>query len=341
MTFMHYGEGTIERLGLNRELADFVLATGRIATPAFIAIFGLAAGLAYLGRFTGDRRRQVTHRLLIRGLWLLPCVLLVRIDRVTMLCVQGEWDPFVWMLDTYSVLSFYVLGVLSMPFYLRLFQNRGWWWPALTGLTMWAAGTALVDVVWPKGETTWINVCRMYVVAGPYPYLQMMGTALVFLPVGAWIKQANDGGRLDAAMPMLAVAGLTAAGVGLALGYGAESGLELSKFAQGIYKVPVRPWYFLFFTGLTLFGLTLLQQTNRLLGNRFAMHWLAIWGTYGLTLYVVQALIQPGLESLDHIILIEGVWRVLLAATVLVVAMSVILVKQNRKEQRLVATAQT
>lgn len=195
---------------------------------------------------------------------------------------------------------------------------------------MWAFGTAMVWQVWPDSEVVWQRVVRLLLVSGPYPYFQLMGTAVLMLPLGAAIKCHHQAGTLHGAMAKLGIGAACVCVGSLAWALWRESEVTAAGFASGVYKVPTRPWYFGFYGGLMLLVTVGLYAMDTTLYRSRTMVVLSLLGQSALTVYVSQALILPALFSVDSVISIEGIARITLPLLILILILSLVTIRQYR-----------
>ncbi len=286
MIWAHLGVGVLNRLAVPEPWDDLLMYVGRFATPAFIVIFGLTVGFVYFERFRLGARRDITARFLRRAGWLALAAAVISAPQLLDLIRHADFRPRPWLIESYSILTYYTLALLSMGLWLRWIAPRPYRRSVITGVLLWTAGTMLAFRLWLFSGETLLEGFRLHLVSGSYGYLQLTGTALLALPCGLWLRRCFERHQTDAALRRLASIGLALWLAGIAWG-AAVGEFSLANIASGSVKGPPRAWYFLHFGGLTLLVLAALHaaaSASRLV--HAALYPLALLGQCALTLYV-------------------------------------------------------
>ena len=332
MMLMHFGPGVIQRMPALEPIANLILVAGRFATPAFIVVFGITAGFVYAKKFREGAAAASRKRIHRRAALVLAAAAILVLPRYTVLADAGTFDFKTAAYASYSVLSYYVLGLLTLPLWLKLIAKDPMRRAPLLGLGMWLVHLGL-NAVWPHdpglGVGEWI---RMHLVSGSYPYFAMTGVAMLAVPVGFAIRRAHADGTVHTTLARRVLPlglGLTALGIAWGLGLGE---LSLQAILDATPKAPARPWYYLMFGGMTLMLLTTMAFAPRVLGRRgvWALYPLGLAGQAALEIYTSHAYVLPGLYWLDQAFPVRGVFRIALALAVFAGFCTVMLLRRHR-----------
>lgn len=294
MMFVCHWVGILERFPGTH--ADVLLWLGRSATPGFVTVFGFTAGYVFWSRHLADPV-ALRASFLARALRTAKYALLVSTPVMAVLLYERSWSPSQWAFSTYSVLAFYALAIPSMLPVFALLRRRPAVLAPLLGAALWVAGDVL-RAVWPQSPRLWIEYPRLLLVSGTYAYLNLMGLAVMVLPLGIFVHE-RTGERRAAALRTIALAGAAACAVGLLAGV-LSDGFSARAVIDGHAKYPPRPWYFLHYAGLTLCLLGALGATQaRFPAMARWVHPLEILGGAPLKIYAAHAFVLPATAFLS------------------------------------------
>jgi hypothetical protein len=296
-----------------------ILAFARLATPTFVVVFGVTVGFVYLPRYRRGEPGQTARHLGRRAAVMVLCATAIALPLWGRLAGEGAADPWVWLFGLYSVLLFYALALALLPTWLR------WLCPAgqisnlsrraltikcvLAGAGLWAVGTAGEALV-PPGPPSGPEFLRMLLVSGSFAYSQLMGTALVAIPVGVGLRAAWDAGVDRRFLGTLLLAGLGLAALGGLWGWAAGV-YDPARLLSGELRTPPRAWYFLHIGGMGLALIPILELLTRVAWTpRPAAYLVALFGQSGLTVYTGHAFVLPGLALADRLVPLHGAARV-------------------------------
>lgn len=314
MILAHFAPGVFLRMPQLGRLEMPVLWFGRLATPAFMVIFGVTAGFVFLPRYVAGNPRDTARRLVRRAAVVFLCAIVITVPRWIAFHRKGITDPWEWTFEAYSVLLFYTFGVGLLPLWLRWLAKDTLRRGIAAGVGLWAVGTLLYHV-WPgrpEDQKDTAGFLRMVLFAGPYAYCQMMGTTLVAVPAGLWLRQRLDAGDAPRALVQLYVLGMTCALAGGCWGI-ALGEFDPAKIISGQLRIPPRAWYFLHFGGLSLSLIPALEYaTKKATILRRPGYVLALFGQTSLLLFTGSELVLPGLALLDHVGTLQGTVRVVI-----------------------------
>ncbi len=302
MLWAHWHPAAFVRIHWLAQLGWPLQVPSRLATPAFVTVFGLTMG-ARMARAAVSSRPATSDRRLARRVGLLfLSAIIVAAPAWVHLAWSGESSPMEYCFRLYSILLFYTLAVAFMIPASRILRETSPVWFVALGGAFWlvhevlAFGFLSSQLAWPIGE--WV---RMVFISAQYAFFALMGWAFLMMPIGGWLWRRAEQGRNVESHWQLALLGLAMAGIGVINGVGwSELGLPQLREALLAQRYPPRIWFFSLFGGVT-FMLTgclgfLSQVTPRAR---------PIWGTLGaigrnsLPIYVLSLLIHPVLDLLE------------------------------------------
>ena len=341
MILMHFGPGLLERLPTLGPSAELILVAGRFATPAFITVFGVTVGLVYGHRFADGSDAKAKTKLLARARDVIIAALLLAIPRYTLLADDGSLAFDSAAYATYSVLNYYVLGLATMPFWLRLIGPDPVRRAPVVGIGLWVVHL-LLGGLWPYDPARGVlEYARLHLVSGGYPYFAMTGVALCALPVGVWLRESRSLPGGPGAMLRLRIVPLGLAVAVAGLLWGSWLGeLSLQAILDAVPKAPARPWYYLLFGGLTLLLLGVMAGLGEGLRRAFSpralvlLYPLSLMGQASLEIYTGHAYVLPGLYWLDQVAHVRGLGRIIAALLPFAVFCGFALLRRHRKVQR-------
>jgi hypothetical protein len=338
MLAAHFAPGLFGQIPKLEPLRVPVLAFARLATPTFVVVFGVTVGFVYLPRYWRAGPGPTVSGLARRAAALSACAAVIALPLWTRLAVTGEADPWAWAFGLYSVLLFYVLALALLPAWLR------WLGPVplgaphrpvtlkclIAGAALWAVGTAGHRLI-PQGPPSGPEFVRMLLVSGSYAYLQLMGTALMAVPIGWRLRE-----RWEAAADRPFLAQVLLGGIGLAaLGglWGWATGeYDPARFLAGDLRTPPRAWYFLHVGGFGLALIPALELAPRALPTlRPAAHLLALFGQAGLVIFTGHAFVLPGLALVDRLVPLHGAARAAVALVPFALFCALVMYARHRR----------
>jgi hypothetical protein len=309
MLAAHFAPGVFAQLPRFEPLHVPTLAFARLATPTFMVVFGVTVGFVYL-----PPRPGMGRRLLKRAALLLVCAVIVAVPGWVRLAAESPTHVWAWPFAMYSVLLFYALAVAALPAWLALAASADGQ-PRVTarcvaaGVGLWALGT-MGHQLWAQEPPGGPEFARMMLVSGSFAYCQMMGTALLAVPVGAWLRRCWRTWRDRRALATLLVAALGLAAVGGLWGIAAGE-YDPDRILSGELRTPPRAWYFLHVGGVGLDLIPALELATRAAGRlRPLAAALARFGQVGPVVYTGHTLVLPGLALADRVVPLHGAVRV-------------------------------
>jgi len=289
----HFAPAILERGLVGDGIATAILLIARFATPGFIVIFGVSAGLVYAPDFAEGRAAAGRRRLRRRVRLLLISSLLVAAPGYAAAWRSGDLDLGGFILASYGILTFYLLAVCSLLVFLPVLAKRPSAWLVVVGTGMWAAGVALAMVPWIDGERIGhLGLARLYFVSGAYAYLPLMGSALLVIPIGAALRRGMRGGGIGRTVQRLAVGACAAACLALAAGY-LQGELQMVEITSGRLKAPPRPWYFALFGSTALLMFAVFYAASSVQWVSRALTPVRLVGQCALPIYVAHAFVLP------------------------------------------------
>jgi hypothetical protein len=392
MMAFHFAPGLFMHLPSLQPLVSSVLWFGRMATPAFVTVFGVTAGFVFLPKFVRGQPGDIPYRLRRRAFWIFVCAIAITIPSWIKLATRGESYVWPWLYKFYSVLLFYAIALVIVPYWLRWLSRHTEVRALVAGLALWVAGSVgyhcwpqaavdspallpagwgdlefssaqkqaiyrihrehaaavdapgadveelnrqrrermlevlspeqrsalaaedspqLREVVWPPAQIAWPEFIRLVLLSGDYGYLQMMGTALLAMPIGLRLRKALDAGVDGRFLVHLFVCGLVLSALGAAWGV-ALGEYNMRDIIEGKLKIPPHGWYFLHFGAIALAAIAGFELLTRNIGVlRGPGYVLALFGQTSLVLYTAHAFVLPSLEIADFAVTLRGLSRVI------------------------------
>lgn len=301
MILAHFGPALFTRVQALAPYESGISLLYRFATPGFVTIFGITAGFVYYEKMKHGSRWPVDSKLLNRALLLLVCTLLVKSPNYPTLMAAPDFGFDDVLYNSYTILAFYALAVALMPLWLRLILAA----PVRTclglGIAHWTIGWLLVHEIWPEqGGEGVAGFSRFFLVSGSYGYFQLMGTALLVLPIGIAFRRAVRAGETASFLRGMSAVGAIffLAGLGLAQAVGE---LSVAGIASGDMKAPPRIWYYLLYGGATIgvIGLAGLAEVKWLTIRRL-VYPVGLLGQAALPIYVSHFYAQPFAQFLEQ-----------------------------------------
>ena len=342
MLVAHFAPGAFIQLPQLEPLRVPVFAFARLATPTFVVVFGVTIGFVYLPRYLRRGPGQTAADLGRRSALMMVCAVLIAIPYWAGLASEGVSDRWAWAAGFYSVLLFYVLALLLLPMWLR------WLGPPegqvgepshssltfkclVAGVTLWVAGTAAHRLV-PQGAPGAVEYLRTVLASGSYAYFQLMGTALLAVPVGVWLRNRWEAGLDQRALFGMLLGSLALATIGGVWGLAAGE-YVLGPFLAGELRTPPRAWYFLHVGGVGLGLIPLYELCTRALGPlRPLAYGFALFGQVGLIIYTGHVFVLPGLALADRIVPLHGAARVVVAFLPFVLFCAIVMYVRHRRQ---------
>ncbi|MDN4632411.1 heparan-alpha-glucosaminide N-acetyltransferase domain-containing protein [Sphingomonas sp. PsM26] len=291
MILAHFGPGVYERLGIGgtpRAMLDLI---GRLATPAFVLIFGITLAIIYVPK--ARKAPDATMRGLINrsGLVLL-CSLIVSLHGTVNVLMTSD-EPAFWfrlLLAQYSVLTFYTVAIFLTALAVRFIAQDPVRIGFLGGALLIFIGSVLGYEAFPfQGEKA-IELVRLLFVSGKYGVFVMMGCAWLMIGVGVLIRNHLANGTSFHRDVMAIALGMALLGLsdGRVVGW-----RTLGDLASG-YAAPPQFWYLAMVGGAMLSALVALDRyTVPVVG--FVLERI---GRYPLSIYVAHSLVLPGVALL-------------------------------------------
>lgn len=333
MILAHFAPGVFERVPSLASLHDPVRWFGRLATPAFMVIFGVTAGFVFLPRYVRGTPGDTGRKLVRRAAIVFVCAIAIVIPEwIRFACLPerpGGWD---WVFEVYSVLVFYTIGLAVLPLWLRLLSRQTLIRAIVCGVALWLIGIEGYRS-WEGHERSLPEFIRMLLVSGPYAYFQMMGTALVAMPLGLYLRRALQSGRGDRVLVGYLLLGLAVSAAGAVWGF-SRGEIDPVKIINGELRIPPRAWYFLHFGGIALAMIPILEFATRPWLLRSAGYALALFGQTSLLLFTGHAFVLPLLKLTDTVGTLHGPWRVSIPFAAFAAFCGIVMYVRHRQNER-------
>ncbi len=190
LVFIHWSPGVFERLGF-ADYRETLNPLFRVATPGFAIIFGLAIGLYIFERFDVDKQKArarlgIALRTLSVGILFLALVEYGNLYAKNMLA-----DVHIIAAVFYSVLLYYFLGILSVPFWHKILNRAdNLVFAALIGAAMFYAIAYFAKILLPNSAHL-EGILRLggLMIEAKYNYFNMSATVFLGLALGCYLHQ--------------------------------------------------------------------------------------------------------------------------------------------------------
>jgi hypothetical protein len=337
MMVFHFAPGVFVQLPQLEPLRNPVLWFGRMATPAFVVVFGVTTGFVFLPRYLRRKPGDLPRRLRRRAFWILVCAVAVTVPVWIRYAASGVADAWQWVFGIYSVLLFYAVALAVLPLWLRWLTRHTELRAMISGVALWALGTTAY-YLWPRGPLSAPEFVRMILLSGDFAYLQMMGTAIIAMPIGLRLRRAYDRGTDHEFLGQLFFWGLFLSIAGMAWGM-AIGEYDVDRIVSGDLKVPSRPWYYLHFGAIALVAISGLEFLSR------GVSWLwrpgyvlALFGQTALVIFTAHMFVLPSLELADLFVPLHGAARVAAALLPFMVFCALVMYLRHRRTAQRPAT---
>lgn len=286
----HWMPFFVEHLGRWRGVGEVILnPIFRMGTPGFALVFGTRIGFNLLPRerdAAGALKKQFTYsrRLLTRGILALAAI------EMLALFVTGTIPPDWPQLAFYSVLLYYLLATVALPFIVSPLMRVAH--PAAVAV-LWAcvalAVSTLLRVIWTQEETGFVQLLQLGLTA-KYGFFEMTWYVLLGLALGVTLENNAEGARVESGALILSAA-LMIFGIVLSV----STGLQYRWFTNLAHD-PAHPMV-LFYIGLFVTLLLWGRRADvRLRAGGMAQkvyRILSVFGTLSLSAYVGHVLVIP------------------------------------------------
>ena len=285
MIFAHWGPGLYQRLDVTGFPLDLLHFFGRIATPAFILVFGITIGIAFIPSIRSGNT-SVSTSLLRRSKIVFVAMLIISLPKVIEIAYDNSLEAsyLSLLLATYSVLTFYTLAIAITALLLSKISEIGF---AILGTIFILTGTLIDGSVWPPSEEIdLVEITRLVLFSGKYGFFVLLGCAYLLVPVSVFISKSLKEEQFNTNR-IIVLSSLFFLLIGTACAYG-EHLRDFHDLAYNYFAPPVY-WYFFIVSGLVLFVLYLLHN----IADSFFKSILRAVGKNPLKIYVSHKLVIP------------------------------------------------
>lgn len=316
MILAHFGPGLYDRVGLSGAPLDFLSLIGRMATPAFVLIFGITLAIVYIPR---AQRNPVAARagLIKRSLLVLACAFVIALPESIVLFVNGAPDStngfwFDLLLCQYNVLLFYAVAIFVTGLLIGHIARDPVRFGVVYGSILIFIGSYLGYNAWPPKPGEAIELVRLLLVSGKYGVFVLLGCAWMIIAVGILIQQRLKS-HVDFNRDILIIA---AALLLVALSDGRIVGWRTLQDLHMDYDAPPQFWYLSMVASAMLFALVFLHRHQLPVVSFLLEH----IGRSPLSIYVAHKAVLPaiaflrwGVPGIPEILIIAGCFTAFLA----------------------------
>ncbi len=277
-----------------------LLFIGRCATPGFVAVFGITIGYVYLPRWTNGRKCKIVTKLFLRSVVLMISTLILSFTDIYALIDNGNLSITNLLWSSYSILGFYTLAVLIIPGYLIILKKLKSIGIVFCGISLWITAFVLYKYLWlPSEYLSSVGFLRLYFISGGYGFIQLLGAAFLFMPVGIYLANAKNGNMLESALKILSFISILIIVVSILLAI-YKSEFSLIKISYGKLKAPPRFWYFMMYGWSAVFIMAIIGLLEiKYSCLKVFIYYLALTGQAPLRIYVAHAFVIPLSNSLE------------------------------------------
>lgn len=312
MIIAHFAPGLFDRLPQLDWLRNYVMVAGRLATVAFVVVFGITIGYVYLKKFMEGDAESSINSIYRRARLVFLCVFIFAAPEYINLIVEGETNAYVYLRKTYSVLNFYALALFLLPSLLRLVKSSPWVLCPAIGVLLWLVGYGVLMLVVEPPKYSMGGYVYYLLAGGAFGVFQLLGVSLVFVPVGLFLKTKSREFNLRRLTIFVSV-GLLLVVVGASIGNRVGE-MTLEGFASGRIKIPPRVWYWCFFGGASVIIFSVLMYLHEVVpGFAKFMRPVALFGMSSLAIFTSHTWVLPLVNWFDRIYVVEGMSRAIFA----------------------------
>lgn len=291
MILAHFGPGFYERAGFSGLLLDVLLFLGRLATPAFILIFGITLAFVYVPKAKIDPK--ATRQLLFKRAGLvLVCALIVELPSTVETLIGGATGAqllFELALAQYSVLIFYAIAIFVSGALIQYIARNVLVFGLSVGPMLVFVGNFLGFDAWPPQPGTATEVVRLVLVSGHYGVFVLLGAAFMVMVIGHHIRS-----RLEAGLPFHREV-LIAAAAMLFVGLGSGRVVGWREISDLPIPGPPQLWYLATVSGIMLLMLVAVDRDRVPAGAV-----LEGIGRSALSIYVAHSFVLPAVALLRY-----------------------------------------
>lgn len=293
MMLAHFGPGVWERLELSGPLLTVASLVGRIATPAFIVIFGFTIPFAYIEKARKDYRKVRTKLIKRSGMVFVATLAVGTPKYVATFFGSDYWGGSIGLsllINTYDVLLFYSIAIFVMALLIKYIANHPYILPSLLGSLLIFLGTMLGYDSWPVSEPSLKEFARLVFVSGKYGFLVNFGLILTTVSLSWHLKSLiGDQNNLSRVFfPIGIIILLTSLSVGRIVGWRTLEDLSVG------YDAPPQLWYLTLILGLVFVAMATFNSIKIPFASSFLEH----TGRNPLSLYVAHAFVLPSVTVL-------------------------------------------
>lgn len=309
--FAHWAPGAIERLPTGYlGLLDWLQPLFAIGTPGFAIVYGVSVGFSLFPSFVERPERFAAVQRRSRALLASGVVALALVSFAAR-WVNGEVrDVTDFANSFYTVISFYLLVTLTLPWWLRLLAKAAN--PAVTaGLLSVVLLASYHYLFRPLAElraTGFIELCKI-LVAAKYAYANLLGGTFGGVAIGLWFRTAVKSNQPKEPLVSLGL-GTVLMGV-LTATYAEEDWFAAVQGAARLWQW----WAYLGIVALCLFAAFSLLQSYGRFGRvqLVTVRALSTVGILAFPLYIGHSAVIPLKDILHGIAGIDAQWALLIS----------------------------
>ncbi len=298
----HWSEAVIQRLpdGVQDLIRQSTMPIFNFATPGFATMFGLSMGFIFYPRYLKDPKG--VSRILRTGvLLLLASVFILATAKLTMKVVEYKSVSAITSLDIanslYSVLTYYLLGILTVPLWFRV--AKGFRNPVIgAGVLSLTLYGAYMVVAWYLQDVHFQNIYQLgkLMAAAKFNYFAMGAGSVMGLAMGIHLYKQIDHPHLSR---LYARMGIILLVVGLILGlYFGTKADWLAGSKHMLY------WKWIFYGGVVCGLIAIFHSVVQRFAQfppiaRSAIRWSGVIGQLALPMFLLHHFVKDLKDILD------------------------------------------
>lgn len=266
-------------------------------TPGFAVIFGIGVGFFNLKRYQ-NHPDSITPMVLQNIVILLVGVIALAIVKCgAAYANQIEITPIVVSNSLWTVITYYLLAMLTLPLWLKALSNR----PNILSICIIGAAVffmihIVIDDIWSPSpsENPFLQTLILFGTA-KYNYFEMSAGAFLGVAAGYWYRQ-----QVDSAQTFQPIIPVAICSILLSIIFAHEMGQDHLWL---VWPKGLQLWTWLFYLGVILLAINLLFPTlhhNKLPGSiEFIFNVIATLGTLAFPIFIGHEMVIPTKEVLS------------------------------------------
>jgi len=193
--FNHWIEGLLNKFVSNPELVQLLRFPG---TPIFALAFGLFLSYLYSDYFQKGNFSKGLRIIHSRIFILLLGILLVGLPAYIRIFITGDFSSTAFAKATYSVMDYYLLAMLTVPFLMYLLLKFNKWTIEMTVILATISMSVAIYLrnfaEWSLWQDGWMLLVKLNLL-GHYGYFNLLAFSLLGVAIGIFLKKFKNESR--------------------------------------------------------------------------------------------------------------------------------------------------